>query len=333
MKIIAPVSFIVFAAAAYMAGIEKLSLWLMLSIIVVAGYLAWGVRKSLRLGVHPLNEAPNTLRLFAAVFGGTLTGIGAREPSPCSIAVGLALLALALLLNDEDMRYWYRRMLPGRGFMLVLLGIDGSGKTTHMRRILELYRKLGLRVVEHHYHVYLFVDKLSRASAPGRTGKPLDVRRYYFHSGGSVRRILRIVRALLSLLDNILLYLFVIKPKLMRGSVVVSHRFIWSTYIKYKALGYPVKGLEKLWFLLRPHYAIIFDIPGIVSYERVLRRGEHIRYPPWVLEEERIDYLRIARRYGYPVVDTSSRSVEESWREARRYALLAALKYGGLRVQ
>ncbi len=329
MKLIAPFSF---AVAMLVSLIKPLGILLDLaaSLIAASLYLAWGIRRSSRLGIHALNEAPNAFRLWAAILGGLLAGSGIKGVEVFSIVTGMLLLALSLLLNDEDMRRWYRLLFPKGGFMLVLLGIDGSGKSTHMKRILELYRRLGLDVAGQHYHVYLFVDKLSRVSS-GKGGKPLNIERYYFAYGGSARRVLRLIRAMLSLLDNMLLYLLVIKPKLMRGKVVVSHRFMWSTYIKYKALGYPVGWLRKPWFLLKPHYALVFDIPGAVSHRRILERREHIRYPPRILEEERMEYLDIARRYGYPVISTNGRSVEETWREVKRHALLVLLKYGGPR--
>ena len=61
---------------------------------------------------------------------------------------------------------------------------------------------------------------------------------------------------------------------------------------------------ETLWFLIKPHYAIIFDISEETSIRRVSKRDEPIRYTKEVLSFERKMYLAIAKKYKYPIVPT-----------------------------
>jgi thymidylate kinase len=91
-----------------------------------------------------------------------------------------------------------------------------------------------------------------------------------------------------------------------RGEVVVYDRYIWSTYVKYKALGYPMGLLSNLYLLPKPTYAIILDIPVSRSLEVIGSRPTHIRYEADILSQEREEYLRIASINGYPVIDSTA---------------------------
>ncbi len=91
----------------------------------------------------------------------------------------------------------------------------------------------------------------------------------------------------------------------LEGRVVLYDRFIWSTYIKYYALRYPVRPLSALYLLPRPLVAIVLDIPVDKSLGVIQSRESHIRYPRAVLETERRLYLKIAKERGYPVIDST----------------------------
>jgi thymidylate kinase len=86
---------------------------------------------------------------------------------------------------------------------------------------------------------------------------------------------------------------------------VIYDRFIWSTFIKYEALGYPVKPLAPLYLLPRPLFAVVLDVSVDKSLRVIDERVSHIHYPRSVLEHERERYLQIARKNGYPVIDAT----------------------------
>lgn len=274
-------------------------------IIIIATFLytTYGFRRSIKLGVNIYNDFPNSLRLLLSLIGGFLI------IPPLSLSktiIGLTLYACSILLNDEYMRKTYRRIFSHRGFTLVLLGIDGSGKTTYAKLISKLYEeKYHERVKIISFSKYLFVDKFHKENRKLECRDMLrhnDILHYFYWSGNRVRRLIRL---LLSLIDNIFLYL-ITSIKTINGYIIIYDRFMWSTCIKYKALGYPMSNcIEKIWFMLRPHYAIILDINGRVSYKRIMNRKYHIPYTPTMLENERKEYLRIAWKYDYPIINTT----------------------------
>ena len=105
--------------------------------------------------------------------------------------------------------------------------------------------------------------------------------------------------------DNLLLQISSSLGCRVEGTVVVYDRFIWSTYIKYEALGYPVRPLSAIYLLPKPLFAIVLDVPVEKSLKVIDGRIAHIHYPRSVLQHERESYLKIAGENGYPVIDAT----------------------------
>ena len=97
----------------------------------------------------------------------------------------------------------------------------------------------------------------------------------------------------------------------LRGYIVIYDRYIWSTFIKYEALGYPVKPIKKAIMLIRPSRGILLDIPVHESIKRINKRKYHLPYPSHVLMKERLEYLKLAVSLGYPIINTYTNSKEE----------------------
>jgi thymidylate kinase len=149
------------------------------------------------------------------------------------------------------------------------------------------------------FHRYLFVERLSAISS--------------VMGGGEKRRSRRRgnpLRPVLSLLDNLILQLSSSIGCRIEGRVVIFDRFIWSTYVKYKALGYPVRAISGLYLLPKPTFALVLDVPVEKSLRVIDERVAHIHYPSKVLQSEREEYLSIAQKNGYPVIDATA-SFEE----------------------
>ena len=286
-------------------------------VTIVLIYTIYGVRKSVKLKVNPLNDVPNAFRLLLSLIGGSLINI------PLSIhnaILGLALYTFSLLLNDEYIRKLYRKYFPRKGFTIALLGIDGSGKTTYAELISKIYEdkyKAKVKVIS--FSKYVFLERLHPKKSTYKTSfKPSDIWHYLYWSGGKIRRLIRLI---LSLIDNTILYLMT-TMKIFRGYIIVFDRFMWSTCIKYQALGYPVNNfIKNLWFKLKPHYAIVLDIDPLTSYKRIISRKIHIPYTPSILNKERLEYLRLAKMYRYPVIDTT-KPLSYTTRIIQRLAIL-----------
>lgn len=252
-------------------------------------FAIYGISRSVSSRLDPLNDIPNAFRVFLASSGGYLVTLYGLFLFP---AIGVFLYVGSLFLNDEYQRLAIYSLRTGRrGGSVALLGIDGSGKSTHAQASSAWLRNRGYNVTLMPFHTYLFVEKLARVSKSV--------------SGGGTRRRRNPIRPVLSLLDNLILQLSSSIGCRVEGRVVMYDRFIWSTYIKYEALGYPVRALSFLYLLPRPYFAIVLDVPVQKSLKVIDERVAHIHYPASVLQHERQRYLDIAHRNGYPVIDAT----------------------------
>jgi len=255
---------------------------------VFALYLVFGVTRSLSRNLDPLNDLPNAFRVLLAALAPLIALSGPRF---FGLSVAVPLILGALLLNDEYQRRTFDSVRRGRvGGAVAILGIDGSGKSTHSAALARWFVDRGYYCTYVPFHRYLFVEKLGRkkgdiAAASGRGGNAL--------------------RPFLSALDNLALNLISSFGRGLEGRVVLFDRYTWSTYVKYSGLGYPVRPLRWLYMLPRPKFAFILDIPVERSLGVIRSRERHIRYEGRVLETERGEYLRIAEETGFPVVDAS----------------------------
>jgi thymidylate kinase len=180
-----------------------------------------------------------------------------------------------------------------RGGSVALLGIDGSGKSTHATELESWFRDRGYLCTRVPFHHYLIVDRLSRRRRMG-SDSSLGTRR-----GGHP------LRPLLSAVDNLMMHVIHSFGRGSEGRVIVYDRFSWSTYVKYKALGYRVGGLRWIFFLPSPKCAILLDVPVRKSLDVIASRISHIRYAESVLAKERDEYLSIARSKGLTVIDAT----------------------------
>jgi len=310
MKVAAFVFFIATVSLAVILG--HLAVLIPFAFAIVFG--VYGMAKSSRAKLNILNDAPNAFRVFLASLGGYLLTVDGTFIFP---ALAVVLLSLALYLNDEYQRLAWRSIRTGRrGGSVALLGIDGSGKSTHSVATNAWLQGRGYRVKLMPFHTYLFVERLSSIAT----------------IGGGARRRRNPLRPFASLLDNLLLQISSSIGCRLEGVVVLYDRFIWSTYIKYEALGYPVKPLSYLYLIPRPFYAIVLDVPVEKSLRVIDQRVLHTRYPGSVLQQERERYLDIARRHGYPIIDATVSFEQVQAKIEAHLQLLFPAVHGGKRA-
>jgi len=120
-----------------------------------------------------------------------------------------------------------------------------------------------------------------------------------------------------ALLDNILMFFFS-KWKFKEHDVIIFDRFVCATLIKSKALNYHVDWLRPIWQNVKIDIGLVLDAPIQKSLDAIDDRGNHILYSNEQLAIEREEYLKMARKCGYKVFDTS-KPLESVHEEIKNY--------------
>jgi dTMP kinase len=178
-------------------------------------------------------------------------------------------------------------VLLRRGALIAIEGIDGAGSSTQTR---------------------MLVDALSAAGYPAVATKEPNPDG---HIESTIRALLREERALPTLdallfaADRVEHVECFIKPWLQSRKIVVTDRYLEST-IAYQA----AQGLDPRWILslnreaLKPELTVILDVDPAVSLRR--KEEEPDRYErSEFLAKVRANFLKRARRMGYPILDSS----------------------------
>ncbi len=165
-----------------------------------------------------------------------------------------------------------------RGVFIVFEGIDGSGKSTHIKALAEELRGRGYSVLQ--------------TSEPSKDRIGNFIRRYAERNDS---RLTPETEALLFAADRFEHVKTVIEPALKRGRIVISDRYFYSS-LAYQGAG----GLEVDWiremnrFAPKPDLGILLDILPEFSLQRVNRRKT-------VFEDS--DYLRKVRNIYLQLVE------------------------------
>ena len=204
---------------------------------------------------------------------------------------------LSILLNDE----YIRKVAHAK--IIVLTGIDGSGKTSHSKTTADFLRSRGIDVAYYHFFKHPLVTSLTLLKAK-LLRKP--VHGMYIVYKPEFRQKLRrpgaALRPIIQFIDNWLYIGSKLIWNILRGRWVICDRYFYDYYIRFKCLGYPVpRLLEKLVYKLtpRPNLIIVLDVNPILSFLR--RKGEH---PLWYYVLARREFLKLARELGGYIINT-----------------------------
>lgn len=166
------------------------------------------------------------------------------------------------------------------GFLLTVEGVDGSGKSTQIRRIAAYLRRRGLEV--------------TRVREPGGTLLGEGLRRWLLRSRS--KALSPPTELFLYLAARGQLYADVVGPALKRGELVLCDRFTDST-LAYQGFGrgFPVRLLRTLndhcTESRRPDLTLYLDLPLSASSLRQGKRRDR-------MESEKVRFFRRVQR-GY----------------------------------
>ena len=202
--------------------------------------------------------------------------------------------------------------MVGRGVFIAFEGIDGSGKSTHIRLLSQELRRRGFNVL--------------RTAEPTRTGIGRLIRRSIQESSN---RMPPVVEALLFAADRVNHVKHVIEPALAEGRIVLSDRYLHSS-LAYQGSG----GVDLDWIRLINRFAprsdlcIYLDIPPEVGMERMRSRRKTVFEVLSLQQRIRELYLRFVREGELLLID-GNRAVQEVQRDVRE-AVLNLLREKGL---
>ncbi|WP_448578990.1 dTMP kinase [Thermosphaera sp.] len=159
-----------------------------------------------------------------------------------------------------------------RGFFIVLEGIDGAGKTTLAKMLIDEFKSRGMQAV----YTYEPTDSLIVRAVKGEYAPYRDA----------------FVDALAFALDRLIHVKSLILPMLEKGVSVVSDRYFYSSVAYQSAMGAPYEWvMEVNKHAFKPDLAIYLDIPPDLAITR--RKGLSSRFP----EFEEVEFLSKVRQY------------------------------------
>lgn len=198
--------------------------------------------------------------------------------------------------------------LNRRGFFIVLEGIDGSGKTTIANMLIDKLKNIGFSVIYTYEPTDHEIVTLMRTKY-----------RDYRDS---------IIDALTFALDRLIHLKTKVIPHLMKGDIVVSDRYMYSSIAYQSAAGAPADWvLEVNKWALRPDLAIYLDLDPEIAIKR--RMGLQSRFPEFeeieFLRKVRSEYLKMVERNLLLYID-ASRPLSEVYGDVEKLVLNMLLK-------
>ncbi len=203
-----------------------------------------------------------------------------------------------------------------RGKLICITGIDGSGKTTLAKSINNDLKNEGLdsiyvygRVVPIVSRFFMILGRKVMKSKPKDIFVEYDKYTRYkkkvFHNS-----IIAEIYKLAFLLDQSIVILVKIMPRMLCGKIVICDRYVYDTIITDLSvdLGYSdsqILDLTNKAFSILPKPNIIFliDIQEEIAFSRK-HDVPHLNY----LRDRRMKYLSIAKSIGAVVLDGSNSS-------------------------
>jgi dTMP kinase len=196
--------------------------------------------------------------------------------------------------------------------LIVLTGIDGSGKTTQAHLLVESLRNYGINVsyVWGRWEPFLLRPLIKRWKS--RTAGVAEKKENAVNVMRERKKVLmnnHLIRWLWLIcffIDYGLQIFLKVRVRLFKGRMVVGDRIFYDSVIDQAVnLGSRkdglLNGMDSLWFKIifpDPSLVIYIDCPGDVAYKRK-NDAPDIEY----LESRRKLYLRLAERYGWSTLD------------------------------
>lgn len=188
------------------------------------------------------------------------------------------------------------------GVFLCIDGIDGCGKSTHAKLLKKWLISMGREVLMTDEPTDNPIGRILKKSLCGRFYLPVET------------------EALLFAADRMQHVYKVIKPAIESGKIVITERYVYSSFAYQNARGLPMKWLEEInrW-AIEPDLTLIIDLPAEIAMHRKKRKGNLDKFERDLSLQRKVreNYLQIARDKGLAVIN-GRRSIEEVQQEIRK---------------
>jgi|GEM_PF-136925 len=173
-------------------------------------------------------------------------------PVKTSLRLGALISALGFTPGGAGPRPSATHGLPGR--LIVVEGLDGSGKSTQMERLKEELESRGLKVVTTSWNSS---ETVSDAVKGAKKKRALDPKTFALLNAADLS----------DRLDKTIL------PALREGAIVLADRWYYTSLARDVVRGNDPKWLRKLYkFAPQPDLILYFRLPVKTAIERVLKR-------------------------------------------------------------
>ncbi|MGD8545512.1 MAG: dTMP kinase [Candidatus Bathyarchaeota archaeon] len=140
-----------------------------------------------------------------------------------------------------------------KGFFVCVEGLDGCGKTTQTKSLVERLRQKGYDAIY--------------TSEPTHGDIGVFIRKHCLHGG---KRLPSVVEALLFAADRFEHIERIVAPCLDRGCLVISDRYVYSSLAYQGATGLNLSWIEKInEYVISPDLAIFIDVEPETAIQRL----------------------------------------------------------------
>jgi len=187
-----------------------------------------------------------------------------------------------------------------KGKLIVLSGIDGVGKSTHAKKLIEDLEMLGVDCEYVHLEFSDWIIKLKEFFR-----KLIKMKKYVEIKtlGSNEQEELSTLRVVTTISYRFLSCWTKIVPLKLRRKCIVADRYAYGSLLTLMGLGYTQSWIRKINYLFpQPDITLILDAPASVVYKRKSDVKEHpIEYYAHLREL----YLKLAKLLNLTVIDST----------------------------
>lgn len=201
------------------------------------------------------------------------------------------------------------------GILVCFIGLDGSGKTTHAKILVNKMRNYGVKSEYvycgwRHFESFIIVIFINAV-------KKFLSKRNVDHSDVRAKSLVNrfpTIFEYLVLIDNFFQNLKV-RLALIRGKNIVCDRYIYDTIVSLAVdLNYPsdkimkmIKSCQRLF--IRPDFVFLIDVPEEIAYQR--KKGDPLNSMDYLSKKRKV-YLDISKAHGMTILNSCNELKEVS---------------------